>query len=73
MLRRECYMSQSWFNRELEKVFAGSWTIVGREDEIPNPGEYLAIDTQWGGPIAVVRGKDGALNAMANVCGKFEA
>lgn len=68
MLRRECYVSQSWFNRELEKVFAGSWTIVGREDEIPNPGEYLTIDTQWGGPIAVVRGKDDALNAIANVC-----
>jgi len=41
---------------------------VGREDEVAEPGKYLAIDTEWGGPVAVVRGNDGELHAFANVC-----
>merc|ERR1740138_1164934 len=46
----------------------GSWYLVGREDEIGDPGSYLAIDTEWGGPIAVCRGNDGDLHAFTNVC-----
>ena len=41
---------------------------LGRTDEMEEPGEYLAIDTVWGGPIAVCRGEDHKLYAFANVC-----
>eukprot|EP00040_Diaphanoeca_grandis_P010871 m.55701 g.55701 ORF g.55701 m.55701 type:complete len:447 (+) comp22119_c0_seq4:113-1453(+) len=67
-LRSECYYSEEWFNRELNQVFATSWTLIGREDEIPSAGEYLAIDTVWGGPVAVTRQHDGTLRAFQNVC-----
>ena len=33
-LPSECYTSTTWFNRELERVFVPSWTLLGREDEI---------------------------------------
>lgn len=67
-LPRECYSSGKWFQREMERVFAPSWTLLGREDEIPEPGNYLAEDTEWGGPVAVCRGEEGELHAFANVC-----
>lgn len=64
----EVYSSRAWYLKELERVFAPSWTLVGREDEMMEPGNYLAVDTEWGGPIAVVRGKDGGLHSFANAC-----
>ena len=67
-LPSECYTSTTWFNRELERVFVPSWTLLGREDEISSPGEYLATDTEWGGPVAACRGTDGNVYAFANVC-----
>lgn len=64
----EVYSSQKWFDRELREVLMQSWSLVGREDEIEEPGKYIAIDTEWTGPIAVCRGKDGKIHAFANVC-----
>jgi len=64
----ECYNSPEWFEREMDRVFVPSWSLVGREDEMTEPGSYLAIDTEWGGPVAVCRGNDGKLYAFANVC-----
>jgi len=67
-LPREVYTSEAWYNREIDRVFHNSWCLLGREDEIPEPGDYLAIDTEWTGPVAICRGKDGGLHAFANVC-----
>lgn len=41
---------------------------VGREDEIKEAGTYIAVDTQWTGPITVSRTSEGTLAAWANVC-----
>jgi len=68
MLPSECYNSVLWYNRECERVFHSSWTLVGRVDEVIEPGSYLAMDTEWGGPVAVCRGTDGQIHAFANVC-----
>jgi phenylpropionate dioxygenase-like ring-hydroxylating dioxygenase large terminal subunit len=67
-LPAECYNSEKWFEREMERVFMPSWFLVGREDELLEPGSYMAIDTEWSGPVAVCRGTDGLLHAFANVC-----
>lgn len=64
----EVYSSRQWYFRELERVFMPSWTLMGREDEMKEPGMYLARDTEWGGPVAVVRGSDGSVHAFANAC-----
>jgi len=67
-LPSECYNSHQWFDREMARIFMPSWTLVGRGDEIEEPGSYIALDTEWGGPVVVCRGNDGQLHAFANVC-----
>ena len=64
----EAYSSELWYKREMERVFVPSWTILGRVDEMREPGSYLAIDSEWGGPVAACRGEDGNIYAFANVC-----
>lgn len=67
-LPAECYNSQKWFARECERVFLPSWSLIGRLEEIPQAGNYLTLDTEWGGPVAVCRGTDGRVHGFANVC-----
>jgi len=64
----EPYSSNKWLQREYGRVFQKSWMLVGRANEIAEPGQYLAVDTEWGGPVVVCRGKDYNLHAFANVC-----
>ena len=54
---------------ELERrtVFARSWQMVGRADQVRVPGQYIACDVA-GEPILVVRGTDGVLRGFFNVC-----
>ena len=48
-------------------LFARTWICVGRADEIAAPGDYLTW--QIGAePIVVVRGADGVVRALSNVC-----
>jgi phenylpropionate dioxygenase-like ring-hydroxylating dioxygenase large terminal subunit len=67
MLPRSCYTSPEFFAFEREAVFARSWLCAGRSDQIPNPGDYLAVSAA-NEPLLVVRGDDGVLRAMGAVC-----
>ena len=67
-LPAECYYSSEWYDAEIARVFANSWTLVGREDEISAVGSYLTKETEWGGPVVVCRGEDMQIYAFANVC-----
>ena len=62
-----CYRDDSFYRRELERVFAPAWRFVGRVDELPAAGDYRAVWTVPG-PVIVVRGQDGELRAFANSC-----
>ena len=62
-----CYRSEAFFEREIERIFKPTWRFVGRADEIPAAGDYLAFDTA-AGPALVIRGEDGRLRAFANSC-----
>lgn len=63
----ELYTSPAVFAAERERLFLRHWTFLCREDQLPDPGDYRAFDTQ-GGPILLVRGADGVLRCFANVC-----
>jgi phenylpropionate dioxygenase-like ring-hydroxylating dioxygenase large terminal subunit len=63
----EIYTSPTIFAAEREKIFLRHWFFLCREDQLPNPGDYRAFDTQ-GGPIFLVRGQDGVLRCFANYC-----
>ena len=54
---------------ELERrtVFAYSWQLVGRADQVREPGQYITWELA-GEPLVVVRGNDSLLRGFFNVC-----
>lgn len=61
------YTSEAFLERELADIFAKDWVCVGRADALAKPGDYITYQLA-GQPIFVIRGKDGTLRAMSNVC-----
>jgi Rieske 2Fe-2S family protein len=62
------YLDEDTFTAEREHLFARSWWCAGREEDLPpGPGTYVRTDVA-GEQLLVVRGRDGALRAFANVC-----
>jgi choline monooxygenase len=48
-------------------VFAKTWQMVGRREQVESAGQFLTANVA-GEPIVVVRGEDGKLRAFYNVC-----
>ena len=61
------YTSPEVFELETERLFLKEWLVVGRLEELANPGDYLTFDIV-DEPIVMTRGKDGHLHAFSNVC-----
>ncbi|MEM9517699.1 MAG: aromatic ring-hydroxylating dioxygenase subunit alpha [Actinomycetota bacterium] len=61
------YTDPARLDREIEHVLRPSWHCVGRADELADPGDHLAI-TILDEPVALVRGDDGELRALSNIC-----
>src|SRR5262249_47322993 len=62
-----CYTAQAFFDREIERIFKKNWIFVGREEQIPVPGDYFTINLFDEG-IIVVRADDGTISAHVNSC-----
>ena len=62
-----CYTSQVFYQREVDKIFNHGWHFVGREDELPNPGDFLTYDG-IGGPAIIIRNESKEINAFFNTC-----
>lgn len=54
---------------ELEKrlVFSRNWQVIGRSEQVAEPGQYIATEVA-GEPVVVVRGTDKKLRGFFNVC-----
>lgn len=54
---------------ELERrsVFSRSWQVVGRADQLSEPGAFLTSEVA-SEPLLVIHGSDGRLRAFFNVC-----
>ena len=61
------YTSEDFVQAELDHIFAREWFCIGRADALAEPGAYTTAELA-GEPVLVVRGRDGALKAMSNVC-----
>lgn len=61
------YTSPEVFKLEKERIFLKDWLCVGRVEEVENPGDYLTLRI-LDEPVLVVRNRDGAINAFANIC-----
>jgi Rieske 2Fe-2S family protein len=66
-LPREAYLSRDVFARERERIFSREWVVVGREEELQTPGDYVVKDVA-GESILIVRTREGRLAAHYNVC-----
>ncbi|MDP9146424.1 MAG: aromatic ring-hydroxylating dioxygenase subunit alpha [Acidobacteriota bacterium] len=61
------YFDPSIAELENSAVFAKSWQIAGRAEQVKKPGQFLTANIA-GEPIVVVRGEDAQLRAFYNVC-----
>ncbi|HEY6064760.1 MAG TPA: SRPBCC family protein [Thermoanaerobaculia bacterium] len=62
-----CYTDPASAGAERDRIFARTWQMVGREDQVASPGSYFTAEVA-GEPLLVVRGGDGELRALSNVC-----
>jgi len=61
------YDSEEVFQLEKERLFMKEWVCTIREEQIENPGDYVAMHLM-GEPFIVCRDDAGNINAFANVC-----
>ncbi len=61
------YTSEAIFSQELEHIFSSRWLCIGRESQIPNPGDYF-ITTVASESLIIVRDVGGEVRAFYNVC-----
>lgn len=61
------YRSAEILAVELERFFGKMWLAVGREQDIPEPGDFFTCEI-GAEPILLLRGDDGLGRAFYNVC-----
>ena len=61
------YTDQRIFDVEKQTVFARSWQIAARIDQLCEPGSYVTTEIA-GEPIVIVRGNDSVVRGFFNVC-----
>src|SRR5690606_10717884 len=66
-LPAECYVGEEAARRDRERVFACSWQLVGRAEQLRAPGDHVVCEIA-GVPLLLVRGEDGVPRALHNVC-----
>ena len=52
------YRSTEVYRAEKERIFCREWIAVCREEELPNPGDYLVLDV-LGESVLLVRNREG--------------
>ncbi len=67
VVRREAFLSEDVFAREINLIFNRKWIFLAHETEIPNAGNYV---TRMLGdaPVVVVRSADNRIHAVLNSC-----
>jgi choline monooxygenase len=61
------YVDERMAELERQTVFSKTWQVLGRAEQVANPGQFVT-GVVAGEPIVAVRGQDGALRAFYNVC-----
>jgi choline monooxygenase len=61
------YFDPEIYAAECRAVFANTWQMVGRVDQLTEPGSFFTADIA-GEPIAAVRDNESVVRAFANVC-----
>ena len=61
------YAGDESFERDRRAIFAHGWQLFARADQLARSGNHVVGDIA-GVPLLLVRGDDGALRALHNVC-----
>lgn len=61
------YYSPEFFKAECERMWPFVWQFAAREEDLPEPGDYVTYDNA-GRSYLIVRQEDGSLKAFHNVC-----
>src|SRR5205823_11998333 len=66
-LPASAYIDEAVYRRERDRIFARTWQLVARADELSRVGD-LKPATILDEPILITRGVDGKLRGFYNVC-----
>ncbi len=66
-LDQRFYTDPKIYELEIEKIINRNWILAGHVSQLPEPGDFKVLNVARESAI-IVRGKDGDLNAFANVC-----
>ena len=67
IIAKERYTSADFMQKEWDQLWSKVWLMAGREDDMPEPGDYMVADIGRESVI-VVRQLDGGVRAFYNVC-----
>ena len=67
LIPKERYTSTEFMQREWERMWTKVWLIGCREEEIPEPGDYITTEVGKES-LLIVRGEDGVARTFYNVC-----
>lgn len=63
------YYDPAWYELERKAIFLRSWINIGHVCELPEPGSFIRREVEFANAsLLLVRGKDGAIRALHNVC-----
>ena len=62
----QTYMSQAFFDLEVEQIFKKDWICVGHVSQVANIGDYFTLEL-FGEPLVIVRGED-RIRTLSSVC-----
>jgi Rieske 2Fe-2S family protein len=66
-LSREFYCDAELFEREVRRLILRHWHCVGHTSQVRAPGDFFTTSL-CGEPLLIVRGQDGEVRALLNVC-----
>ncbi len=66
-VHRRLYTDPALFELEMERIFGGTWSYLGHDSEIPQPGSFVRR-TLGRRPILLTRGRDGQIYGLFNRC-----
>ena len=61
------YTDPKLLDIEREQLFGKEWICIGRSEEINNGGDYMTFQL-CDEPLVAVRGEDGKIRVLSNVC-----
>jgi Rieske 2Fe-2S family protein len=66
-LEQPFYTDPAIFKSDMERVYRRGWLFAGHACQVSQPGDYFTYDVA-GDSLIIIRGNDGALHALFNVC-----